>query len=55
MDPRVITAAVRAAQAGICKPVVLGTPDKAARYFLRNGSLPALASGSRVKDKIANG
>lgn len=30
MDPRVITAAVRAAQAGICKPVVLGTPEEVA-------------------------
>lgn len=30
LDPRVITAATKAAAAGICKPVVLGTPEEIA-------------------------
>lgn len=37
MDPRVAAAAVKAAQAGICKPVVLGTPQEIAEAEAKAG------------------
>lgn len=48
-DPRVITAAVQAAKAGICTPVVLGTPSEIAAAEAQAGVTLA-AAGVRVID-----
>jgi phosphate acetyltransferase len=53
MDPRVVTAAVKAATAGIAKPVVLGTPEEIAASEAKAGV--ALASaGVKVIDYTAS-
>ena len=48
-DPRVITAAVKAAQTGICTPIVLGTPAEIAAAETQAGVTLA-ASGVRAID-----
>ena len=48
-DPRVITAAVKAAQTGICSPIVLGTPAEIAAAEAQAGVTLA-ASGVRAVD-----
>ena len=48
LDPRVITAAVRAAQAGICKPVVLGTPEEIAAAEVAAGTTLSTAGVSVI-------
>ena len=48
-DPRVITAAVKAAKAGICTPVILGTPSEIAAAESQAG-LTLASAGVRVID-----
>jgi phosphate acetyltransferase len=48
LDPRVITAAVKAAQAGLCKPVVLGTPEEIAAAEAKAGVTLASAGVQAV-------
>jgi len=52
-DPRVIAAAVKAAAAGLCKPVVLGTPQEIAAAEAKAGATLA-AAGVRVIDYTAS-
>lgn len=53
MDPRVAAAAVKAAQAGICKPVVLGTPQEIAEAEAKAG-VSLAAAGVPVIDYTAS-
>ncbi len=53
-DPRVVTAAVKAARAGICRPVVLGTPAEVAAAEGRAG-VSLAANGIDVIDYTASG
>lgn len=48
-DPRVVTAAVNAARAGICRPVVLGTPEELAAAEKQAG-ISLAGSGVEVTD-----
>ena len=52
-DPRVIVAAVKAAQAGICTPVVLGTPAEIAAAEAQAG-VALVAANVRVIDYTAS-
>ena len=53
LDPRVIAAAVKAAQAEICTPIVLGTPEEVAAAEAKAGVTLASA-GVRVIDYTAS-
>ncbi len=53
MDPRVITAAVKAAKVGICKPIVLGTPAEIAAAEAQAGVTLASA-GVQVIDTTSS-
>lgn len=53
LDPRVIAAAVKAAQVGLCKPVVLGTPEEIASAEAKAGVTLASA-GVQVIDYTAS-
>ncbi len=52
-DPRVITAAVKAAREGVCRPIVLGTPPEIAAAEAQAGVTTA-GSGVKVVDYTAD-